>query len=369
MSERTTVICVDCSFLGYQAVRTMGDLEVDDVPTGVLYNFLTRVLNIGTLYGTNNFVFAFDSPTETGVRRAASPGYKLKRQKDREKEDADARAKRAAMRQQLDVLREAILPALGFTNVFCVERFEADDIIGATVGIDFDWHEGPGAGTSLVKRGQPLSTGWDKETRFIIVSADEDLWQLLGKDGRVSMYNPTTKVEYGYADFVSEWGIVPVQWSSVKAIAGCESDNIDGVKGVGPKTAIKFLKNQLVPPAPKLYAIRDFDAQRVKNYYLTRLPHEDFPVNTINLRPPAFAGKAGAFKALCERYAFATFLAEPMFSRWKAFFKGEIVKGKEPLGKLPLGRVDLKKQVVSTVKMARKMTVSTKAPASDGFGF
>jgi len=365
----TPVICIDSSYLGWQALRALGNMENDDVPTGVLYNFLSRVLSIGTLYGTSDFVFAFDAPTKTGVRRKAYPGYKLKREQEREA-DPDKLERRNALYRQLDVLRTDILPALGFPNVFLMDGFEADDIIAATVGIDVG-EAGECRGKPLVScKGFPLSSGWEEDQRFVIVSADEDLWQLLGRAGRVSVYNPTTKVEYGYAEFCSQWGIVPVQWSIVKALAGCDSDNIDGVDGVGNKTAVKYLKGELPLGSPKLNAIKDFNAQYVRNWQLTRLPHAKFPANGIQLLAPNFAGRAKAFKAMCEKYAFATFLREPMFSQWRAFFKGEIVKGKEPGGKVPLGRVTLTKRHVSTDVSTKKTALGHKAPVDGGgFGF
>jgi 5'-3' exonuclease len=41
--------------------------------------------------------------------------------------------------------------------------------------------------------------------------------------------------------FRDQYGISPFDWIKVKSIAGCTTDNLKGVKGVGEKTAINFL--------------------------------------------------------------------------------------------------------------------------------
>lgn len=365
-----THIVVDVSFLGYQALNGMGSLSTDEVPTGVLFNILTRIQMIGERYATNSFVFAFDTPADQGLRRKMCPTYKLKREQNRSKEkDPEGAARRAVMRQQLDKLY-ALLPTLGFTNVFKVEGYEADDIIAAIVGIDFD-SDGPGVGRPLVhsKTGIPLSAGWEYDDRFVIVSSDQDLWQCLGKAGRVVMYNPTERTEYGYIDFCSQWGVVPVQWSLIKSIAGCTSDNIDGVEGVAEKTACKYIRGELSLGSKTYNAVRDFHAQQVKNWHLTHLPLNGFPPGLV-LRPGAFAGRGPAFKAMCEEYAFASFLREPMFSQWRAFFKGEFAGAAVAERKRPLGRVNLVKPHISTAPaMKNKPLPGVKAIDVSGFGF
>ena len=44
---------------------------------------------------------------------------------------------------------------------------------------------------------------------------------------------------------MEKYRIKPFEWHKVKAIAGCSSDNVKGVAGVGEITAIKYLKGEL----------------------------------------------------------------------------------------------------------------------------
>jgi hypothetical protein len=50
----------------------------------------------------------------------------------------------------------------------------------------------------------------------------------------------------GYTDFQREFGVSPMQWIEVKALAGDDGDNIEGIAGVGVKTAAKIVLGRLV---------------------------------------------------------------------------------------------------------------------------
>ena len=74
---------------------------------------------------------------------------------------------------------------------------------------------------------------------MVIVSTDRDLYQLLRQD-RVSVWDPLKKKPVTERSFTMKYGIGPDEWAPVKAIAGCP-----GVKGVGEKTAIKYLTAEM----------------------------------------------------------------------------------------------------------------------------
>jgi DNA polymerase-1 len=71
-----------------------------------------------------------------------------------------------------------------------------------------------------------------------IVSCDKDFYQLIDSD--VSVYNPMSKKIFGRNEVIEEFGIHPNNWLLYRAIVGDVSDNIDGVKGLGPKTLLKI---------------------------------------------------------------------------------------------------------------------------------
>ena len=76
--------------------------------------------------------------------------YKIKRQKDITEEEEEA--KKIAFKQ-FDILQNEILPQMGFANIITSRGYESDDTIAKTV-ID---HIG----------------------NFVVITADEDLFQLL----------------------------------------------------------------------------------------------------------------------------------------------------------------------------------------------
>ena len=112
--------------------------------------------------------------------------------------------------EQFDKLK-LVLPEMGFANVFEEKGYESDDIIASLV------------------------VGSDERT--VVISSDKDLYQLLNWcnicDIKGSVYTKNM--------FIREYKINPSGWKRVKSIAGCNTDNIKGVKGVGEKTAIKYL--------------------------------------------------------------------------------------------------------------------------------
>jgi DNA polymerase-1 len=103
--------------------------------------------------------------------------------------------------------------------VFQKEGLEADDVIAAAV--QRAEHE-----------------GW----RVVIVSADKDLMQLVhDDDDRVVLWDSMRDRVYGPAEVREKLGVPPSQVRDYLALTGDTSDNVPGVPGVGPKTAVDLL--------------------------------------------------------------------------------------------------------------------------------
>ena len=115
---------------------------------------------------------------------------------------------------------------------------------------------------------------------MILVATDKDLKQCLHDN--VMMWDPASRDEkiVTLKSFEEETGLRPTQWPDVQAIIGDSSDNIPGVRGVGPKTAEKLFHEYA-----SLEAIRDgfasmkpalqkkFDGQLEAGHQPLRLPH------------------------------------------------------------------------------------------------
>ncbi len=97
-----------------------------------------------------------------------------------------------------------------------------------------------------------LAARFRDQRPVVVVGADKDLKQCL--DAQVVLYDPSGKAEKltTLADFTEECGIAPSSWPDLQALVGDSSDNIPGVPGIGPKTALGILQE-----LPTLEALRD----------------------------------------------------------------------------------------------------------------
>lgn len=115
--------------------------------------------------------------------------------------------------------------------IFAVEGYEADDVIGTLV-------------KQARKKTKRLKGKGREDMEVVIVTGDQDAFQLV--DGkRVMVYTPARgkgKANLWDAKAVSEkYGLKPIQLVDFKALAGDPSDEIPGVRGIGPKTASQLL--------------------------------------------------------------------------------------------------------------------------------
>lgn len=116
----------------------------------------------------------------------------------------------------IDLLNALGIPALE------VDEYEADDIIGT-----FAVHA-------------------DKNVEVLIVTGDRDQLQLV--DDRTKVLFTKRGISdlaiYTPESFAQEYeGLKPLQLIDLKGLMGDASDNIPGVPGVGPKTALKLIKD------------------------------------------------------------------------------------------------------------------------------
>lgn len=237
-------LILDCNYLCHRAFHAMGQLSHGDVPTGVLFGFLRDMLTLQDDHNTDRVIFCFDGMQS--LRRGVYPEYKLKRStKKREPQEAEAYK---GMRRQVRALCETHLHEIGYRNVFCQEGYEADDLI-ASLCVDRQIGD-----------------------NYIIVSADKDLYQLL--HGRaVICWNPQTRRVMTEDKLMIEFGVSPLMWADVKAIAGCETDEIKGIKGVGEKTAAKFITGALSSDSLAFAAIVKGNKIWKRNLHLVKLPY------------------------------------------------------------------------------------------------
>ena len=77
-----------------------------------------------------------------------------------------------------------------------------------------------------------------KDSMVYIMSSDKDFLQLVSE--RVKIWSPSKKKLYGPAEVLQEYGIHPANFVLFRSMDGDASDNIEGVKGAGIKTVVKY---------------------------------------------------------------------------------------------------------------------------------
>ena len=186
----------------------------DGVPTSVTFGFLKSLLDTCTEWRPDGVAIAFDTDTPT-FRHEADETYKANRDVAPEQFFADLNNLQEILHEQLDL---PLVMAPGY---------EADDVLG-----------------TLADRA--AAEGW----RVRILSGDRDLFQLVD-DGRdiAVLYmggGPGNKGagprEIRREGVLEKLGVPPEDVVDLKALTGDSSDNIPGVRGVGPKTAITLLQ-------------------------------------------------------------------------------------------------------------------------------
>lgn len=205
------------SFYAFSKGGEGGLATKDGRPTSVTYGFLKALLDNCKGLKPQGVAIAFDTAEPT-FRHKADPNYKAHRDVAPDVFFQDLDQLQLILRNQLQ-LPLCLAPG-----------FEADDVLG-----------------TLANRA--ASSGW----RVRILSGDRDLFQLVDDQRDIAvMYmgggpyakssGPTLIDEAGVQ---FKLGVMPDKVVDLKALTGDSSDNIPGVKGVGPKTAINLLKENV----------------------------------------------------------------------------------------------------------------------------
>jgi DNA polymerase-1 len=76
-----------------------------------------------------------------------------------------------------------------------------------------------------------------------ILTVDQDLLQLVGNRVKVILFNSVKKTKtYGIDEVVEKFGVYPSEIKYLKSLCGDSSDNVAGIKGIGPKTAVRIIE-------------------------------------------------------------------------------------------------------------------------------
>lgn len=198
---------IDGSSLLYRAFYALPPTMTspDGVPTNAVYGFLRMLLSLYRELDPAYVAVTFDKDRQT-FRTEMYDGYKATR-----------KPAPAELVPQFDLILE-VMHVMGVA-VYSLSGYEGDDVLGT------------------------LSARYEKELPVAIVTGDRDALQLasdrttvyLTQKGISSMSEMTPKA------VEEKYGITPSQVIDMKALMGDTADNIQGVPGIGEKTALKLL--------------------------------------------------------------------------------------------------------------------------------
>lgn len=183
--------------------------------TGGLVGFLRSLGFLMRTIDPTRIICVFDGQASSSSRKSINPEYKatrnIKRITNWELFD-DKDDEFASMTMQMHRLVE-YLQCLPITLI-SIDKVEADDTISYLA--------------------QKFAANGKKVT---ITSSDKDFLQIV--DQNIEVYSPIKKKTYQKKDIQEEIGLIPENYLIMKALLGDNSDNLSGVKSLGPKTLLK----------------------------------------------------------------------------------------------------------------------------------
>lgn len=200
---------LDASSLAYRAFFSVPTTITDGKgqPVNAVRGFMDMTSILKTDHSPDEVVAVFDNDWRPAFRVEAYGGYKGERNEEPDE-----------LTPQFELLAQ-VLDLAGISRAEG-EGFEADDVIATYA------HRISG------------------DDRALIVTGDRDLLCLV-RDPHVKMLFPVKGVRemttFDEAAVAEKYGIAPGRYSEFAMLRGDPSDGLPGVKGVGPKTAVKLL--------------------------------------------------------------------------------------------------------------------------------
>lgn len=174
----------------------------DGTPVGAVYGFTNMLIKLLASLDVSHVAMVFDAGSKT-FRNDMYPEYKANRPPCPE----DLKPQFPIVREAAESLNLAILEKSGV---------EADDII-ATLAKQYS----------------------AKDYEVLVISSDKDLMQLV--DDKVTMYDAMKSKMIGIKEVEEKFSVKPDRVLDVLSLMGDASDNVPGVRGIGPKTAAELI--------------------------------------------------------------------------------------------------------------------------------
>ncbi len=203
MSDKERIIIIDGSgyiFRAYYAITRLSTSK--GLPTNAVYGFVNMLMKVLEDEKPTKLAITFDTGKKT-FRKEMFPAYK-----------ANRAAPPEDLVPQFDLIQRAV-DCFGIPRLQ-LDGFEADDVIATVV----DRAEKDGY-------------------RVEIITGDKDLMQLV--NDTTTIYDTMKGKRIGIAEVREKFQVGPEQVVDMLALMGDSSDNIPGVRGIGPKTAAELI--------------------------------------------------------------------------------------------------------------------------------
>lgn len=202
-----TLLIVDSHALIHRAYHAIPPLSTrSGIPTNALYGYINLIQKAIQDIKPTHLVTCFDTPTES-FRKKILTDYQATRKPTEDN-----------LKVQFNIVKELVDAA--HIKRFEADYYEADDVIGTIVKILSNQH-----------------------LRIILLTGDKDMFQLVSD--YVYVLTPqigfSKSLLYGPKEVKDKLGITPDKVADYKALSGDPSDNYEGLRNIGPKTAVKLI--------------------------------------------------------------------------------------------------------------------------------
>jgi DNA polymerase I len=218
------ILIVDGLNIYIRAFSANGAVNDKGVPVGGLVGFLKSLNLLIRETNPTRVIITFDGKGGSLRRKKLYPDYKGKRKPGKRLTRWDqfqtVEDEQYSMALQLTRLND-YLSTLPLTTII-VDYIEADDIIAYLVTDIF------------------------KDSKKCIASGDQDFLQLV--DEKTTVWSPTKKKFFTPKTVLEDYNIPTFNFLLYKSLLGDNSDNIKGIRGLGPKKIPKILPEILDRP-------------------------------------------------------------------------------------------------------------------------
>jgi DNA polymerase I len=209
------VLLIDGLNIFLRAFAVNGSLNEKGVPVGGITGFMRSLAFAIREMEPTRVIVVYDGAGGSKRRKKINPNYKSNRTPKRvTKFDAFNSLEEEKESMKIQFRRLLTYLELLPIDVYGVDNVEADDVI-AYISQNI------------------------LEKEVIIMSADQDFLQLV--NDRIVVWSPNKKKYYTKEQIFTEYGIPAHNFLMYKCLMGDKSDNLEGIKGLGPKKIRKVI--------------------------------------------------------------------------------------------------------------------------------